>query len=66
MDMWMSRLVSVVVKVMGEIFPELKQGESNIKDIIAEEETSFGKTLVKVIDNMSVHDFVFSICFLQK
>lgn len=54
MDMWMSRLVSVVVTVMGEIFPELKQGESNIKDIIAEEETSFGKTLVKVIDNMSV------------
>eukprot|EP00268_Persea_americana_P036897 TRINITY_DN3643_c0_g1_i1.p1 TRINITY_DN3643_c0_g1~~TRINITY_DN3643_c0_g1_i1.p1 ORF type:complete len:1003 (+),score=232.52 TRINITY_DN3643_c0_g1_i1:69-3077(+) len=45
-----SGLVSVVVKVMGEIFPELKQGESNIKDIIAEEETSFGKTLVKGIE----------------
>lgn len=56
MDMWISRLVSVVVKEMGDIFPELKQGESNIKCIIAEEETSFGKTLVKVIDNTSMHD----------
>lgn len=37
------------MKVMGDVFPELKQCEDKIKEIIAEEETSFGKTLVKVI-----------------
>ncbi|KAG1327523.1 putative Alanine--tRNA ligase [Cocos nucifera] len=42
-----SCLVGVVVKVMGDVFPELKQYEAKIKEIIAEEETSFGKTLVK-------------------
>ncbi|XP_077222663.1 alanine--tRNA ligase-like [Tasmannia lanceolata] len=45
-----SGLVSIVVKVMGDIFPELKQGEMNIKNIIAEEEISFGKTLIKGIE----------------
>lgn len=44
-----SRLVSVVVKVMGDVFPELKQHETNIRDTIAAEEASFGKTLLKVI-----------------
>ncbi|WOK95046.1 alanine--tRNA ligase [Canna indica] len=45
-----SGLVGVVVKVMGDVFPELKQYESKIQEIIAEEEASFGKTLVKGIE----------------
>uniref|UniRef100_A0A9I9CCI4 Alanyl-transfer RNA synthetases family profile domain-containing protein n=1 Tax=Cucumis melo TaxID=3656 RepID=A0A9I9CCI4_CUCME len=40
-------LVSIVVKVMGDVFPELKQHELRIREIIAEEEASFGKTLLK-------------------
>ncbi|ERM93908.1 alanine--tRNA ligase [Amborella trichopoda] len=43
-------LVNGVVKVMGDIFPELKQHEVKIQDIIAEEEASFGRTLVKGIE----------------
>ncbi|KAJ4974414.1 hypothetical protein NE237_007588 [Protea cynaroides] len=45
-----SGLVSVVVKVMGDVFPELKQHEANIRDTIAAEETSFGRTLLKGIE----------------
>ncbi|OMO60150.1 Alanine-tRNA ligase, class IIc [Corchorus capsularis] len=45
-----SRLVSIVVQVMGDVFPELKQHEARIRDIIAAEEASFGKTLVKGIE----------------
>lgn len=41
-------LVNVVVKVMGDVFPELKQHEAHIRDIVAAEEASFGKTLLKV------------------
>lgn len=37
-----------MVRVMGDVFPELKQNEMRIRDIIAEEEASFGKTLLKV------------------
>ncbi|ONK72152.1 uncharacterized protein A4U43_C04F16330 [Asparagus officinalis] len=40
-----SGLVGIVVKVMGDTFPELKQHEAKIKDIIAEEEASFERTL---------------------
>ncbi|KAL6321443.1 hypothetical protein AAG906_016542 [Vitis piasezkii] len=43
-------LVSVVVKVMGDVFPELKQHEMHIRGIIAAEEASFGKTLIKGIE----------------
>ncbi|CAM8955685.1 unnamed protein product [Rhodiola kirilowii] len=43
-------LVSTVVKVMGDVFPELKQHESHIRDILSEEETSFGRTLLKGIE----------------
>ncbi|KAF3430958.1 hypothetical protein FNV43_RR25688 [Rhamnella rubrinervis] len=43
-------LVSTVAKVMGDVFPELKQHEVHIRDIIAEEEASFGKTLLKGIE----------------
>ncbi|KAF5749898.1 alanine--tRNA ligase [Tripterygium wilfordii] len=45
-----NRLVNVVVKVMGDVFPELKQHEAHIRDVIAEEETSFGRTLLKGIE----------------
>ncbi|KAH0449665.1 hypothetical protein IEQ34_020357 [Dendrobium chrysotoxum] len=40
----------VMVSVMGDIFPELKQHEEKIRDIISEEEASFGRTLVKGIE----------------
>ncbi|MBA0798980.1 hypothetical protein Gohar_009523 [Gossypium harknessii] len=45
-----SRLVRIVVEAMGDVFPELKQHEARIGDIIAAEEASFGKTLVKGIE----------------
>ncbi|XP_074557146.1 alanine--tRNA ligase-like isoform X2 [Curcuma longa] len=45
-----SGLVGTVVKVMGDVFPELKQYQSKIQEIIAEEEASFGRTLVKGIE----------------
>ncbi|GLT37444.1 hypothetical protein SLA2020_117610 [Shorea laevis] len=45
-----NRLVSVVVQVMGDVFPELKQHEAHITSTIAAEEASFGKTLQKGIE----------------
>ncbi|GMH09198.1 hypothetical protein Nepgr_011038 [Nepenthes gracilis] len=45
-----SGLVSIVVKLMGDVFPELKQHEEHIKNMIADEEASFGKTLLKGIE----------------
>ncbi|KAG8475364.1 hypothetical protein CXB51_032173 [Gossypium anomalum] len=45
-----SKLVKIVVEVMGDVFPELKQHEVRIGDIIAAEEASFGMTLVKGIE----------------
>ncbi|KAK2990010.1 hypothetical protein RJ640_004688 [Escallonia rubra] len=39
-------LVRVVVEVMGDVFPELKDHEVHIRDIITAEEASFGKTLL--------------------
>ncbi|KAL4361661.1 hypothetical protein GQ457_04G008650 [Hibiscus cannabinus] len=44
------KLVKIVVEILGDIFPELKQHEARIGDIIAAEEVSFGKTLVKGIE----------------
>ncbi|XP_057456647.1 alanine--tRNA ligase-like [Lotus japonicus] len=43
-------LVSVVVNVMGDVFTELKQQEAHIRDIVKEEEESFGRTLIKGIE----------------
>ena len=43
------RLVDIVVEVMSDVFPELKKHHAKIKEIISEEETSFSRTLVKVI-----------------
>ncbi len=41
--------MDVVVRLMGDIFPELKRNQAKIEEIIAEEESSFSRTLVKVI-----------------
>ncbi|KAI5588169.1 hypothetical protein BDE02_05G078800 [Populus trichocarpa] len=43
-------LVNVVVKVMSDVFPELKRNEEHIRETIAAEEASFGKTLLKGIE----------------
>ncbi|KAL6527044.1 hypothetical protein OROGR_016134 [Orobanche gracilis] len=43
-------LVQVVVELMGDVFPELKEHTLKIREIIADEETSFGRTLVKGIE----------------
>ncbi|KAL9164220.1 hypothetical protein ABFS82_06G091000 [Erythranthe guttata] len=43
-------LVQVVVEVMADVFPELKEHATKIREIIADEETSFGRTLTKGIE----------------
>ncbi|CAL1374842.1 unnamed protein product [Linum trigynum] len=43
-------LVNVVVRVMGDVFKELKEKEQHIREIITEEEASFGRTLLKGIE----------------
>ncbi|XP_010541854.1 PREDICTED: alanine--tRNA ligase-like [Tarenaya hassleriana] len=43
-------LVSSVVQVMGDVFPELQQSEARIREIIKDEEASFCKTLGKGIE----------------
>lgn len=43
-----SRLVGILVTVMGDVFPEVKQHEAHIREIIKEEEETFEKTLQKV------------------
>ena len=40
-----SRLVPRLVQQMGEMFPEIKKKELDIKEILIEEESSFAKTL---------------------
>ncbi|KAF7801233.1 alanine--tRNA ligase isoform X2 [Senna tora] len=47
-------LVNVVANVMGDVFPELKQHEVHIKDVIKEEEESFGRTLIKGIEKFEM------------
>ncbi|CAL4941416.1 unnamed protein product [Urochloa decumbens] len=42
-----SSLVSVFVQLMGDVFPELKENEKKIQDIIRDEEESFENTLTK-------------------
>ncbi|XP_024517308.1 alanine--tRNA ligase-like [Selaginella moellendorffii] len=48
-----SGLVDVVVRLMGDVFPELRKAEKKIKEIIAEEETSFGRTLAKGLEKFN-------------
>lgn len=40
-----SRIVPRLVEQMGEMFPEIKKKESDVKEILNEEEQSFAKTL---------------------
>ena len=44
------KLVDVVAKTMGDVFPELRTHQSKIKDTIRREEESFNKTLDKGIE----------------
>ena len=46
-------LVSTLVDVMGEAFPELKDKQSHIEKVIQSEEASFGSTLDKGLDKFS-------------
>ncbi|MEM7628232.1 MAG: alanine--tRNA ligase [Planctomycetota bacterium] len=48
-DGFFARLVPTVVTLMGEAFGELRAQQGKIVEIIADEETSFGKTLEKGI-----------------
>ncbi|XP_047965383.1 alanine--tRNA ligase-like [Salvia hispanica] len=45
-----SGLVQIVVDVMSDVFPELKEHAMKIREIIADEEASFGRTLTKGIE----------------
>ncbi|XP_051150247.1 alanine--tRNA ligase [Andrographis paniculata] len=45
-----NELVQVVVELMGDVFPELKKHSKKIREIIADEEASFGRTLTKGIE----------------
>jgi hypothetical protein len=57
-------LVNVFVQVMGDVFPELKENEKKIQDIIRDEEESFENTLAKVI--FSQKDLLnYSICLVK-
>ena len=46
-------LVSTLVDVMGDAFPELKEKQSHIEKVIQAEETSFGSTLDKGLERFS-------------
>lgn len=45
-----AQLVDIVVKNFGDVFPELVSARNTIFQVISEEETSFGRTLVKGIE----------------
>jgi alanyl-tRNA synthetase len=45
-----AQLVDVVVKTFGDFFPELVKSRDTIHSVIAEEEASFSRTLVKGIE----------------
>jgi alanyl-tRNA synthetase/REP element-mobilizing transposase RayT len=44
------KLVDVVAKTMGDVFPELRARQSNIKETICREEEAFNKTLDRGIE----------------
>src|SRR4029453_7474033 len=44
------KLVDVVAKTMGDVFPELREKQKTIKDVIRREEGAFNKTLDKGIE----------------
>jgi alanyl-tRNA synthetase len=49
-DRFFYKLVDVVAKTMGGVFPEVREKQLQIKDIIRREEESFNKTLDKGIE----------------
>ncbi|MCC7191992.1 MAG: alanine--tRNA ligase [Phycisphaeraceae bacterium] len=49
-DPFMYRLVDTVAEAMGEAFPELRKNPGRVKDLIKDEEVSFGKTLDRGIE----------------
>lgn len=61
----MTRLVQVVVDVMGDVFPELKEHSVKIREIIADEEASFGRTLTKVWHDCPFNSIRYSFPFLS-
>src|SRR6266581_3218240 len=44
------KLVDVVAKTMGDVFPEIRAGQSKIKETIRREEKAFNKTLDKGLE----------------
>ncbi|MEX0741549.1 MAG: alanine--tRNA ligase, partial [Phycisphaeraceae bacterium] len=49
-DLFLYRLVQVVVDQMGDVFPELKDDPDHIATVVREEEESFGRTLDRGIE----------------
>jgi alanyl-tRNA synthetase len=49
-----------VANLLGDVFPELKQQEVHIRNVIQEEEESFGRTLVKV--RLDMYEYVIMGC----
>jgi alanyl-tRNA synthetase len=49
-DPFLYTLVDVVVDSMGDAFPELKRNPGHVKELIKDEEISFGKTLDRGIE----------------
>ncbi|MCB0732375.1 MAG: alanine--tRNA ligase, partial [Ignavibacteriae bacterium] len=50
------KLVDILVKTMGDVFPEIKSNQTNIEKIIKAEEESFNATLdrgIELFDNIS-------------
>ncbi len=54
-DPFISDLLPVLVKEMGEVFPELKKQETLISRVIKEEETSFLRTLAQGIRKFDLY-----------
>ncbi len=48
-DPFLYKLVEVVVSSMGDAFPELKKNPEHVKELIKDEEISFGRTLERGI-----------------
>ena len=50
---------------MGDVFPELKQQEVHIRNVIEEEEESFGRTLIKVRMIICMKTFLRVVAYLS-
>src|SRR4029078_7317348 len=49
-DPFFYKLVDVLVRTMGDVFPELRKNEARIKEVLKREEESFNRTLDKSLD----------------